>query len=190
MRLAIWAMVAFVLAGPVHAEGLPDEPGPARTVKMFDVFCLNLVPNISRTADAAKAGNFAELKGKKLEKYQPQVRAEELRAWSYEDFGSEFVLTTARSKPDALFKKQIPQFADSKTFACSLTIPPKEPKTKILKEMVGLVSRDPDEEWKEGPFRVHSWAGQTDSLLILVYFYAPTKRGQGGVLSAVTAVKN
>jgi len=190
MRLITWAVVALALAAPVSAEGLPNEPGPARTVKMFDTFCLNLLPDISRIAEIAAAGSFTELKGNKLKKYQPQVRAEELRAWSYEDFGSEFVLATVRSKPDALIKKEVPQFADSKIFACSLLIPAKEDKAKVLKKMGGLVERDPDEVWNEGPFRVHSWAGQTDSLLILVYFYAPIKKGQHGVLSATTFVKN
>lgn len=190
MRLAVWAVVALALAGPVNGQGLPKEPGPARTVKMFDLFCLSLVPEISRIAEAAAAGNFTVLKGQRLEKYQPQVRAEELRAWRYEDFGSEFVLTTARSKPDAQFKKDVPEFADSKNFACSLIIPAKDPKGRILKEMASLLERDPDEAWDEGTMRVHVWTGQTDSLLIYVYYYAPTKKGPTGVLSASTFVKN
>jgi len=190
MRLIIWAVVALALAGPVNAEELPEEPGPARTVKMFDLFCLSLVPEISRIAEAAAAGNFTVLKGQRLEKYQPQVRAEELRAWSYEDFGSEFVLTTARSKPDAQFKKDVPEFADSKNFACSLIIPAKDPKGRILKEMASLLERDPDEAWDEGAMRVHGWTGQTDSLLIYVHYYAPTKKGPTGVLSASTFIKN
>ena len=190
MRLIVWAVVALALSRPVIGEELPKEQGPARTVKMFDLFCLGLLPEISEIAEAAAAGNFTELKGKRLEKYQPQVGAEELRAWSYEDFGSEFVLTTASSKPDAQFKKDVPEFADSKNFACSLIIPAKDPKEKVLKEMVGLLEREPDNAWDEGPLRVHGWTGQTDSLLIHVYYYAPAKKGPTGILSASTFVKN
>ncbi len=189
-RLTIWVILALALSRPVIGEELPKEPGPARTVKMFDLFCLSLLPEISRIAEAAAAGNFTELKGKRLEKYQPQVGAVKLRAWSYDDFGSEFVLTTSRSKPDALFKKDVPEFADSKNFACSLLFPAKDPKEKVLKEMVGLLEREPDNAWDEGPLRVHGWTGQTDSLLIHVYYYAPAKKGPTGILSTSAFVKN
>jgi hypothetical protein len=189
-RLIIWSVAALTISAPVNADNLPDKPGPARTVKMFDTFCLSVVPDISRTAKAAAAGSFRELKGKRLEKYQPEVRAEELRAWTFQDFGSDFVITTTRSKPDAQFKKQVPKFADSKTAACSMIIPAKEPKARVLQEMNGLLSREPDKAWNQGPFRVHSWGGQTKSLLIIVYFYAPTKNGQNGILSTTTFVKN
>ncbi len=188
LRFPVFAVVALVLCGPVNGQELPKESGPARTVKMFDLFCLNLVPEISSIADAA-AGNFTELKGKKLEKYQPQVPAEELRAWRYEDFGAEFVLATTRSKPDDQFKKEVPDFAGATNFACSLIIPAKDPEEKVLKEMVELVGREPDEAWDQGPLRAHSWTGQTDSLLVHVYYYAPTSKGTTGVLSASTFVK-
>jgi len=189
-RLIVWAALALALSGAAIGEELPKEPGPARTVKMFDLFCLSLVPEISKIADAAAAGNFTELKGNELEKYQPQVRADELRAWSYEDFGSEFVLTAARSKPDAQFKKDVPEFAESKNYVCSLIFSAKDPKEKVVKQMVGLMERDPDEAWDEGPTRVHAWVGQTDSLLIYVHYYAPAKKGPTGLLSASTFVKD
>ena len=189
IRFPVCAIVALALCGPVNGEELPKESGPARTVKMFDLFCLNLVPEISAIAKAADAGNFTELKGKKLEKFQPQVPAEELRAWSYEDFGAEYVLATTRSKPDDQFKKEVPDFATAENFACSLIIPAKDPKEKVLKEMVDLVGREPDEAWDQGPLRAHSWTGQTDSLLIHVYYYAPTKQSATGVLSASAFVK-
>lgn len=97
---------------PAIGDKLPKEPGPARTVKMFDLLCLSLVPEISKIEEAAAVRKFTELKGKGLEEYQPQFRAEELRAWRYEDFGTEFVLTTARSKPGPQFKKEAPEFAE------------------------------------------------------------------------------
>ncbi len=186
----IAALAALAFVSPAIADVLPEKPGPERTVKMFDVFCMSLLPEISKTAGAAKAGNFNELKGKNLEKYQPEVRADELRAWTFNDFGTEFALTTTRSKPDALFKKNVPEFADSENAACSLIIPAKENKAKILEQMTALLTRKPDETWKQKPFRVHSWTGRTETLLIMVYYYAPTKKGQQGILSATTFVKN
>jgi hypothetical protein len=193
MRLTIWVVLALALSRPVIGEELPKEPGPARTVKMFDLFCLSLLPEISRIAEAAAAGNFTELKGKRLEKYQPQVGAEEVRAWSYDDFGSEFVLTTARSKPDAQFKKDVPEFADSINFACSLLFPAKDPKENVLKEMVGLLEREPDEAWDQGPARIYEWTGQTDSLhtqVLYIGHHAPAKKGSTALLSTSAFVKN
>jgi len=175
---------------PVPGEKLPKEPGPARTVKMFDLYCLSIVPEISKIEEAAAVRNFTELKGKSLEEYQPQLRAEELRAWRYEDFGKEFVLTTARSKPGPQFKKEAPEFADSKNFGCSLIIPADDPKEKVLKEMVGLLGRDPDKAWAQWPLRVHAWTGKTDKLLAVIHYYAPTKKGQNAILSASAFVKN
>jgi hypothetical protein len=44
MRQIVWAVVALALSGPVIGQVLPKEPGPARTVSMFDIFCLSLNP--------------------------------------------------------------------------------------------------------------------------------------------------
>ena len=175
---------------PAIGDKLPKEPGPARTVRMFDLLCLSLVPEISKVEKAAAARKFTELKGKRLEEYQPRFQADDLRAWRYKDFGAEFVLTTARSKPRPQFKKEAPEFADSKNFGCSLIIPTDDPKEKVLKEMVGLLGRDPDEAWAEWPQRVHAWTGKTDKLLAVIHYYAPIKKGQNAILSASAFVKN
>ncbi len=167
---------------------LPKEPGPARSVKMFDLFCLSLVPELSKIEEAAATRNFTELKGRKLEGYKPQFRAEELRAWTYEDFGSEFILITTRSKPAARFKREAPEFADSKNFGCSLIMPTKDPREKVFKEMVGLMGRDPDEAWAQWPLRVHAWTGKTDKLLAVIHYYAPMKQGPNAILSATAFV--
>ncbi|GAG10626.1 unnamed protein product, partial [marine sediment metagenome] len=140
-------------------EGLPKKPGPARTVKMFNLFCLSLVPEISKIEEAAVVRHFTELKGKALKEYQPLFRAKEMRAWSYEDFGSQFVLTTTRSEPAARFKEEVPEFADSRNFGCSLIFRTNDPKEKVLKEMVDSLGRDPEEVWTQRPRRVHAWTG-------------------------------
>ncbi|MGI9404380.1 MAG: hypothetical protein ACR2OF_07740 [Hyphomicrobium sp.] len=189
MRATILAIVALAMAGPVNAQGLPKDPGPARTVKLFNFYCLSQLPIIEDVANAAGFGEFAELVGEELQKYQPEVPADELRAWRLRDFGSEFILTTARSKPDAQFKKEVPEFANSKSVACSLIISSEDADEQLLKEMVGLVGREPDEAWDQGPLRVHAWTGKTDKLLIVVHYYAPESEGQNAILRATAFVK-
>jgi hypothetical protein len=189
MRLAFIAIVVFAIAGPAIGQGLPRNPGPARTAGLFNFYCLSQLPAIEDVANAVGFGEFAEIKGEELQKYQPEVPAEELRAWRLSDFGSEFTLTSARSKPDAKFKKEIPEFANSKSVACSLVIPTEDADAQLLKEMVGLIGREPDEAWDQGLLRVHSWTGKTEKLLVLVHFYAPTKEGQNAIMSATAFVK-
>lgn len=171
-------------------EGLPKKPGPARTVKMFNLFCLSLVPEISKIEEAAVARHFAELKGKALKEYQPLFRTKEMRAWSYEDFGSKFVLATARSDPATRFKEEVPEFADSRNLGCSLIFRTKEPKEKVLKEMVDSLGRDPDEVWTQWPRRVHAWTGKSEKFLAVIHYHAPIKDGSDAVLSAMAFVKN
>ena len=189
MRFTVVAIVALTLAGPVTGQGLPKEPGPARTAKLFNFYCLSQLPAIEDVANAAGFGEFAELVGEELEKYQPEVPADELRAWRLRDFGSEFILTSARSKPDAEFKKEVPEFANSKSVACSLIVSSEDADEQLLKEMVSLVGREPDDAWDQGPLRVHAWTGKTDKILIIVHYYAPTKEGQNAILSATAFVK-
>ncbi len=181
----------LVLANPLSAqEGLPKEKGPARTVKMFNFLCLSQLPDLDGVTKAAGFGEFAQITGEELQQYQPAVPAEELYAWSFHEHGAKYVLTAARSKPDAEFKKAAPAFANSTNVACSLLFPTSGPKEALLKELVALLGRPPDETWNEGPMRVHAWSGQNDKLLSHVYYYAPRKDGQTGVLSASTFIKD
>jgi len=196
-RRALKITMTALLTGLMTLSGalaspLPETPGAARTVKMFDLFCLEPVSDLDRIAEIANAGEFDELTGRRRDAYQPAVRAKKLRAWRFEDFGVEFALTTALSDPDAQFKQDVPAFAKSESRACSLIMPAAdEPKAAdILKEMTSLLTREPDEIWDQKPLRVHSWTGQTEDLLIIVYYYAPTQEGAKGLLSATTFVKN
>ena len=187
--LTVFAAVAVALANPISAQGIPKEPGPARTVKLFNFYCLSQLPAIEDVANAAGFGEYAELTGDELQKYQPEVPADELRAWRLRDFGSAFILTAARSKPDAQFKKDVPEFANSKSGACSFVISSKDADKQLLEEMVALVGRKPDEAWGQSPHRVHAWTGKTDKLLIIVHYYAPMEEGQNAILSATAFVK-
>lgn len=189
MRFIIIAIAALLLAAPLAGQGLPKKPGPARTAGLFNFYCLSQLPAIEDVANAIGFGEFAEIKGEELQKYQPEVPADEFRAWRLRDFGSEFILTSARSRPDAKFKKDVPEFADAKSVACSLIISTEDADGQLLKEMVGVVGRKPDEAWDQGGLRVHAWTGRADKLLVIVHFYAPTRPGQNAVMSATAFVK-
>jgi hypothetical protein len=189
LQLCVLAL-PLSLPSPAFAAELPPEAGAARTVAMFDIFCLSQLPDLEAIEKVAKAGDFEPLTGAELEKYQPEVKAEELKAWRYKDFEEEFVLTMARTLPDAQFKKDAPEFADSVNFGCSLLIPAKDAKDALLAEMKKVMERDPDETWDQAPLKAHSWSGQTDKLLVFIYYYAPLEGDKGGFLSANVSVKN
>jgi hypothetical protein len=189
-RFAFLLAAALALSGTLYAQGLPKEKGPARTVEMFNIYCLSQLPDLDGVRQAAGFGEFAQITGDELEPYQPAVPAEELHAWRFHDLGAEYVLTAARSKPDESFKKEAPAFAKSTSVACSLLFPATDPGEAVVKQLVELLGRPADETWDEGPMRVHAWSGQTSKLLSLVHYYAPARNGPAAVLSATTFVKD
>jgi hypothetical protein len=189
-RFAFLLACALALSGSLCAQGLPKEKGPARTVGMFNIYCLSQLPDLDGVRQAAGFGEFAQITGDELEPYQPAVPAEELNAWRFHDLGAEYVLTAARSKPDESFKKEAPAFAKSTSVACSLLFPASDPGEAVLEQLVELLGRPADETWDEGPMRVHAWSGQTSRLLSHVHYYAPPKDGPAAVLSATTFVKD
>jgi len=188
-RHACSLAATLALAWPLHAQRLPDAQAPARVVTMFNVFCLSQLPDLNGVTRAAGFGEFAPITGAELEQYRPQEPAEELHAWRFHDSSAEYVLTAARTKPNATFKKEVPAFANSTNVACSLMFPATAPEDAMLKELLALLGRAPDETWDEGQMRVHAWSGQTDRLMSHVQYMAPVKAGPTGVLSASTYVK-
>jgi hypothetical protein len=189
-RLAFLLAGALALLNPLDAQALPKDKGPARTVGMFNIYCLSQLPDLDGVRKAAGFGEFAQITGEELRHYQPAVPAEELNAWRFHDSGGEYVLTAARAKPDESFKKQVPAFAKSTSVACSLLFPATDPGQAVLKQLVGLLGRPADKTWDEGKMRVHAWSGQTQKLLSRVHYYAPAKGGPTAVLSATTFVKD
>lgn len=191
-RLMQLSVLTLPLSLPCIASAaeLPPDAGAARTVAMFDIFCLSQLPDLEAIDRLAQAGEFEPVTGKELEKYQPEVKAEELKAWQYKDFEESFVLTTSRTLPDEQFKKDAPDFSDSTNYACSLVIPPQDAKDALLAEMGKVMEREADENWDQAPFKAHSWSGKTDKLLVFVYYYAPLDGPKGGLLTANVSVKN
>jgi hypothetical protein len=189
LKRAFWLVAALIVAGPLSAQA--QHTGPTRTVKMFNFLCLSQLPDLKGITKAAGFGEFAPITGTELQQYRPAVPPETLYAWSYhEQDGTKYVLTAARSKPDAAFKQAVPAFAKSTKVACSLQFPATASKETVLNKLIALLGRAPDQSSEEGAMRVHVWSGQNDKLLSHVHYYAPLKDGPTGVLSASTFVKN
>jgi len=168
---------------------LPKKAGPERTAKLFDLFCFNQLPDIGAIAKIAKAGGFTALKGAALQKYQSDVPAKDLKAWKFKDLGGEYVLITAKTKPKAAEIKDIPAFQGSTSYACTLFTPSNDPSSGVQQEMVKIMERKADATYDQGPLKVHSWTGQTDTLLVNIFHYASAKGQKTVLLSGVTFVK-
>ena len=188
-NLSLASLVAAIaLAAPAVAQDLPEDPGAARTVGMFDLFCFSQVPDITAIAAIAD-GSFDEIQGAERQQYLPTGMSGDVRAWRFSDLGQDYVLTTLRTAPDDAFKADFPDFAESTSYGCSLILPQQDPQADILREMTGLLEREPDESWDQEPLTVNSWSGQTESLMVNVFHYAPEDGRPGGLLSVVTFVK-
>lgn len=190
MRLVLVAALAAALAlapWTVGAQDLPEEPGAARTVKMFDLFCFALLPDLATIADIA-GQHFEEITGDELARYKPNAGADDIRAWRFTDFEADYVLTTARTPADDAFRREFPELADATSFACSLVLPAVHGQDDIRAELARLMQREPDRSWESPPLRASLWVGQTENMVVNVLHYAPADGGAGGLLSAVAFV--
>lgn len=179
----------LALTTSAFAQGLPAKPGPARTAKMFDLVCLSKLPNIKAIAALATANKFAKLSGDALKRFQPQVPADEFHGWQFTDFGAKFTLLVTRSKPDKQMKAEIPDFANSVNYACSLLLPNRFDKNAVLAALAKIIGRKGDETWDQGAMRIHAWKAQTKKLYIQAFHYAGKARANSSLLSASMFVK-
>ncbi len=188
--LTIAFLTALVgLGGSTNAQDLPEKAGPERTAKLFELFCFNQLPEIAGIEKIAKAGGFTPLQGAELQKYQSDVPTEDLKAWKFNDLGGKYVLITAKTKPKAEELKDFPSFQGSTSYACTLFTPSNDPSDGVQKEMVKIMERKADVSYDQGPLKVHSWSGQTETLLVNIFHYASAKGQKTVLLSGVTFVK-
>jgi hypothetical protein len=180
----------LALTGSVSAQGPAKDKGPARTVQMFNIFCLSQLPDLEGVKRAAGFGEFAQITGEELEQYQPTVRAEELHAWSFAEKDARYVLTAVRTRPDEDFKKAVPAFAGSIHVGCSLLFPTSGPREALYREIAGLLGREADETWEEGAMRVHAWSARKDKHLSHVHYFTPAAEGPTSILRARVFVKD
>jgi hypothetical protein len=188
---AVGAALALLLqlAGPAGAESglLPAEGGAARTVRLFDLFCMTHVPDLDTIAHIASE-NFEELTGAVLQRYRPAEEPEVLRAWRFSEFGAEFVLVTARSAPGVGAGPDEPDFAAATSYDCTLVLPDDAPQGGIRDEMTALMNRPPDDFLSAGPVSAARWKGRTPDMLVNVLHYGPANGDPGGGLKSVAFI--
>jgi hypothetical protein len=181
---------ALVVALLIATSSRAQEPDPPRAVKMFNVFCLSQLPDLSGVTKAAGFGEFAQIAGKELDGYRPKGPVADFHAWRFHDQGSEYVLTATRSKPDDGLKQQPAKLAKAINVACSLLFPAAEAKAPVLAGLSKMLGRAPDETREEGPARLYVWNGKGDKALSHVDYSVPLKPGPKAVLSASVFVLN
>jgi len=190
-RCALLLVALSMLATSTsRAEELPKEKGIARTVKMFDMFCLTQLPDIEGIERFAGFGEFAQMSGDELAPFKTEPPAEKLLAWRFHDFGAELILTATRARPDEASKQKHPAFAKGKYVACSLLVPNDAPRDDIVKELNHRLGRQPDESLDDGGAHVSAWNNETAQAVTRVVYRAPAEKGGKGALSASVIVKD
>lgn len=199
-RQTTWAVAAnryslllcslMMLTSAAQADELPKEKGVARTVKMFDMFCLAQLPDIEAIERFAGFGEFAQIFGADLAPYRSGAADEKVLAWRFHDFGAELILTARRAKPDAAEKQSHPAFANGRIVACSLLIPNDAPQADIVKELTTRMGRAPDEARDEADTHVSAWNNESPKAVGRVVFRAPADKGTKAALSASATVKD
>jgi hypothetical protein len=187
MTLLRTCLIALALVVPAvsSAQTLPKEKGPARTVKMFDFYCLSRLPDLESIERAAGLGEYDQLIGGDLEPYAPASAVEQLHGWRFHDQGEAFVLTAYRTPPGADATAP-PSFANSQSVYCDFHITAIAP-GQILAELTKLLGRAPD---KGADPNAHTWTLQTDKAFSEVRFSPAAAGDESAVLSARVVLKS
>jgi hypothetical protein len=167
------------------AQTIPKEKGAARTVKMFDFYCLSRLPDLESIERAAGLGEYDQLIGDDLRPYAPDSAAEQFHGWRFHDQGEAFVLTAYRAPPGAAGNAP-PPFAKSQSVSCEFHISASAPE-QILAELTKLLGRAPD---KSAGAQGHTWTLQTDKAFSEVRFSPPMGGDKNVVLSARVLLKS
>lgn len=189
-RVALLLLALLVLAKPAPADELPKEKGVARTVKMFDMFCLTQLPDIEGIERFAGFGEFAQILGDELAPFRNGQPEEKVLAWRFHDFGAEMILTATRAKPDEASKQKHPAFAKGRSVACSLLIPNDAAREDIVKELVRRLGREPDESRDDADAHTYAWSNETAKAVGRVVYSAPVGKGGKASLSASAMVQD
>jgi hypothetical protein len=189
-RVALLLLALSVLAKPGGADELPKEKGVARTVKMFDMFCLTQLPDIGGIERFAGFGEFAQMLGDELAPFRNGLPEEKVLAWRFHDFGAEMILTATRAKPDEAAKQKHPAFAKGRRVACSLLIPNDAAREDIVKEIVRRLGRAPDESRDDASAHIYTWNNETPKAVGRVVYSTPVSKAAKASLSASAFVKD
>jgi len=168
------------------SDELPEEPGAARTVRIFDLFCYGLIPDVDAIIEVVSE-EFTPITGSELSDYRPEGDVSLLKAWKFDDFDSEYSLGVSVTTLTDQIKEELPGYETA--HACTLALPKQESVDSIRREVGALVGRDADETFDQEPFRAHAWMGETEKMRVHVYYYAPLSGEPGGLLSAAVLQK-
>lgn len=182
-RSLLIALAVMALPVLASAQTIPKEKGPARTFRLFHFFCLQHLPDLEGIERAAGFGEYDQLYGEDLAPFTPDKPFEKLLGWRYHDHGDEFVLTAMRSKPDDVFRQEMPAYAAATATSCTLRVPNTQPEL-LLGELTRAIGRAADKSWQDGSTHVYSWTHQGAGGLSYVQYYVPENAGAKAMLSA------
>ena len=190
LPLLLCALFLAAASPRALAQELPKEKGVARTVKMFDMFCLTQLPDIEGIERFAGFGEFAQILGADLAPYASGMPEEKLLGWRFHDFGAELILIAARAKPDEAFKQKHPAFAKAKTVSCSLLIPNEASRDEVVAALTQRLAQAPDESLDDAGVKVSVWNKETAKAVSRVVYRVPAEKGRKAALSASLALKD
>jgi hypothetical protein len=182
--LLLCALLLAAASPCALAQELPNEKGVARTVKMFDMYCLTQLPDIEGIERFAGIGEFAQILGADLAPYASGMPEEKLLGWRFHDFGAELILIAARAKPDEAFHQKHPAFAKAKTVSCSLLIPNHASRDEVVAALTQRLGQAPDESLDDAGVKVWAWNKETAKAVSRVIYSVPAEKGRKATLSA------
>ncbi len=188
-RRTIAIAAALLLGFGVSHSLASEEPGPARSIFLFDKLCFEMVPEFDRLQSIATANKWQEVTGAALQRYAPPVATKQLKAWKFEDFAVPYQLAVSQSDLDEQAKRDFPDFAQAQSYSCSLILPAKAPRAELAAGMQKLMDRKPDETFDQGRMTFDSWNGKTEKNIVVINHMGVKAGGPGGLLSVTLMVK-
>lgn len=177
------AVLVWVLAtAPAATQQLPEDPGPERTVAVFELLCLDRMAELEQVTEAAATLGLLALEGDELEAYRPDAPVEDLRAWAFQDTGAYFVLVATRGEPDEQLREAMPAFADAQESSCSLILAEVAEPAELTVALSRRMGRNPDRQVEQQPLKVHAWVAGTSTMMQRVQFLAPLDDETPGAL--------
>lgn len=183
------AAAAAVWLAPAQRALAQSDPGPVRTVTLFDKLCYEMVPNLAALQKHAARLKWAPITGAQLQRFKPAAAPRVLRAWSFNDLGVPFRIAVSQSAMDAQAKKQFPAFAAAQVYSCSLLLPARSSRASIAAAMQTLMKRKPDESLVQGGAVIDSWHGQDKTRRVTINHIGAKSGRPGGLISVTLMIK-
>ena len=171
------------------AQKATAAPGAARTALLFDKLCYEMVPNFAGLEAHAKKFKWTAITGRRLQGFKPAAPPKVLKAWSFKDLGTNFMIAVSQSDMDAQAKKDFPAFANAQSYSCSLVLPAKWPRAAMSAAMQKLMGRKPDEQADQGRLIISTWGGVDKTRRVLINHMGAKNGGPGGLIGVTLMLK-